>query len=61
MFLETPPGTFHFLCIHSPVWVTLTATPERDMAAGHVPYVEAEAQRGQQPALGQGQHESSER
>lgn len=59
MFLETAPGTFHLLCIHSPAWVTLTATPERDMAAGHVPAVEA--QRGQQPALGQGHHESSQR
>lgn len=32
----------------------------RDVAAGHVSAVEAEAQRGQQPALRQG-HESSQR
>lgn len=54
-------GTGYFSpSVHSlPAWVTLTATPERDMAAGHVPAVQA--QRGQQPALGQGHHESSQR
>lgn len=51
MFTESPSGTFTFHALVHLLESTLTATPERDVPAGHVPAVEAEAQKGQQLAL----------